>query len=97
MSDLSVTFASGLVAAFFFFSLISMSPETIVEFLFVTIETGVGTRQAVPLVRAVAQILCFHVGFIVEVGHFPSVLLLVVVVGVGRVVGRGDRLGVRCR
>ena len=34
-----------------------MSPETVVEFFFVTIETGVGTRQAVPLVRAVAQIL----------------------------------------
>lgn len=137
---------------FTFFSLISMSPETVVEFFFVTIETGVGTRQAVPLVRAVAQILgcktkkrrsiscsvahplvkrkkkswrsfrsvrfwgyfrkserlggegrgrdspTFHVGFVVEVGHFPSVLFLVVVVSVSRVVWRSDRLGIgrRC-
>jgi hypothetical protein len=33
----------------------------------------------------------------VEVWHIPSVLLVIVVVGVGRVVGGGDRLGVGSR
>ena len=35
-----------------------------------------------------------HVRFVVEVGHLPAVLLVVVVVRVGRVVGGGDGLGV---
>ena len=41
----------------FLASLIGVSPETIVKFFFVTIKTGVGPGQAVPLVRAV-QCLC---------------------------------------
>ena len=37
----------------------------------------------------------FHVGFVVEVWHFPAILLLVVVVSVGGMVRRCDRFGVR--
>ena len=35
--------------------------------------------------------------FVVEVGHLPTVLLVVVVVSVGGVVRRGDALGIRGR
>lgn len=37
----------------------------------------------------------FHISLIVEVGHLPTVLLIIVVVRVGGVVGRSYRLCVR--
>ena len=38
-----------------------------------------------------------HVSLIVEVGHVPAVLLVIIVVGVGAVVAGRDALSVRCR
>ena len=39
--------------------------------------------------------LVYYLPVVVEVGHLPAVLLVVVVVRVRRVVGRRDALGVR--
>ena len=39
----------------------------------------------------------FHVGLVVKIGHLPAVLFFVVVVSVGGMMRRSDRLGVRGR
>lgn len=70
-----------------------MPSEAIVQVLFVAVDAGVADALQGAAVLAVVQRL-LHVGLVVEVGHLPAVVVVVVVVGVGGVVGGRDALGV---
>ena len=95
----------------FLASLVCVSSEPIVELLLVAIETGVRSGQTVHLpgqsvlerekivwlFGKEADWTHLHVSLVVEVGHVPAVLLVIVVVGVGAVVAGRDALSVRGR
>ena len=70
-----------------------MAPETIIELLLVSVQAGIGPGQAVHL----ASQPVLHVALVVEVGHVPSVLLVIVVVGIGAVVTGSNTLSIRSR
>ena len=97
----------------FLASLVCVSSEPVVELLLVAIETGVGSGQTVHLPsqtvlereregrfvvwKVSSELTYLHVSLIVEVGHVPAVLLVIIVVGVGAVVAGRDALSVRGR
>ena len=78
------------------FAGVGVLPEPVVQLVLSgrAVDAGVGARQTVGLARVQTVP---HVGLVVEVGHFPGVVLLVIVVCVRGVVGRCDALRVRCR
>ena len=92
----------------FLASLVCVSSEPIVELLLVAIETGVRSGQTVHLpgqsvlerekidwlFGKEADWTYLHVSLIVEVGHVPAVLLVIIVVGVRAVVAGRDALSV---
>merc|ERR1719357_1554153 len=72
--------------------LVGVPLQPVVELLLVAVEASLAPPQAVALLTSCQSLL--HVALIVEVGHVPSVLLVVVVVGVGGVVAWRDALSV---
>ena len=95
----------------FLASLVCVSSEPVVELLLVAIKTGVRSGQTVHLPsqtvleredrfvvwKESSDLTYLHVSLIVEVGHVPAVLLVIIVVGVGAVVAGRDALSVRGR
>ena len=74
-----------------FLSLVSMSSKAVVEIIFSaiwnlawwylsSIQAGIGSCQAVHFVLSMKTI--FHVGFVVKVGHFPTILLIVIIMSI---------------
>merc|ERR1711976_1089847 len=86
-----ITVTRGLVALVFLaLAVVGVSPEPVIQLLLVPVQAGAASGEAVHL----AGVL--HVSSLgVEVGHVPAILLVIVVVGVGAVVRRGDALSVR--
>ena len=72
----------------FLSTLICMTSQTVIELLLVSIQAGIGPCQAVHL----ASQTILHVSLIVEVGHVPAILLVIVVVGVGAEINRHFRI-----
>lgn len=57
--------------------MVGVSPESVIQLLLVTVQTGAAPGQAVHLG-------VLHVAALgVEVGHVPAILLVIVVVGIG--------------
>merc|ERR1711915_742779 len=80
-----------LIAALVFLSsLVSMTPESIIEFLLISIKAGVRSSKAVHF----SSKSILHVSLIVKVGHIPAILLIVIIMGVCTVVAGGDTLGI---
>jgi len=71
---------------------VGVSPKAVIQLLFVAVEAGATAGQAVHLGRHRPILHVAALG--VEVGHVPSILLVIVVVSVGAVMGGGDALGV---
>ena len=61
--------------------LVGVPLQPVVELLLVAVEAALAAAEGVALVAGGEALL--HVALVVEVGHVPPVLLVVVVVGVG--------------
>lgn len=77
-----------------FLTRVRMPLEPIVEVFLRAVDARIGPREAVHLpIHAIVETL-LHIRLIVEVGHLPAILFVVVVVSVCRVVGWSDGLRV---
>ena len=74
-----------------FLSLVSMSSKAVVEIIFSaiwnlawwylsSIQAGIGSCQAIHFVLSMKTI--FHVGFVVKVGHLPTIFLIVIIMSI---------------
>jgi len=75
--------------------LVSMSSESVIKLLLVSVQTGIGPSQRVHLSSGKTLL---HVCLIIEVRHVPAIFLVIVVVSIGRArVTGGNALGIGCR
>ena len=61
--------------------LVGVPLQPVIELLLVAVEAALAAAEGVALVAGGQPLL--HVALVVEVGHVPAVLLVIIVVGVG--------------